>query len=111
MSVAQKKYDRIVIGSVIKASAPKKPDEKQKSDYVKFRLKNKKGEDLVPGGVLTIKDGDIFSVENLKFQQESAEQAYQDKKISLEVHNSIKERHEKWPNFVRAEVILTRKNY
>lgn len=96
--MAKGKYKRTVIGSLVKSQDPAKPN------YLKFRLTTPKG-DLLPGGTLTIKDGDILSAESKAFQLKSAENACKDGKISETVLDSIRERLEKQPDFVIAEII------
>jgi hypothetical protein len=96
-----KKFKRINVGSVVKSNDPDKPN------YMKFQLKHyKTGESLVPGGVLTLKDGDTLSVESKSFQIKSAEKAAAAGKITEEVVEKIRARLENQPEFVLGEIIL-----
>lgn len=75
------KTKRQVVGSVCKAKDASKPD------YVKMR------------------DGRIFRLESPKFQLENLNKAVRDGKLSEEVAQSIRERIEKIPAFVRFEMV------
>lgn len=92
------KSKRTLVGSVIKSNDPSKPN------YIKVNLRN------VPGGVLTLKDGQTLSVESKKFQMDSLEKAVSAGKLSGEVGEKIRSRIEKIPDFVLGEIIMIEKN-
>lgn len=94
-----KGYKRTSIGSVIKSNDAKKPN------YMKFRLKDSQGNELVPGGKLTLEDGATLSVESKAFQLKSAQEANAAGKISAEILEKIVQRLEKQPDFVLGEII------
>ena len=91
------KYKRLNVGSIIKSNDPLKPN------YIKFNLRTN-------GGVLTIKDGQTLSAESKAYQLKSLEGAVSAGKVSEELAVIIRERIEKIPDFVLAELVLLEKN-
>ncbi len=91
------RYSRTTVGSVVKSQDP------SKSNYVKFYLKN-------TGGTLTITDGQTLSVESKSFQLKSLESAVAAGKLSEENASKARERIEKIPDYVMAELILVTKS-
>lgn len=83
----KKKYNRRVIGSVLKDSKD------EKKSYIKIR------EDVV------LKGGSTLSLESPQQQLESAERAHAEGKLTEEVMIKIRERIAKTPSFVRFEII------
>lgn len=93
----KKKYNRANVGSVIKSNDPNKPD------YIKFNL-------YQVNGSLTLKDGQILSLETKAFQLKSLNAAVASGKLTEDVASKSRERIEKIPDFVRGELILVTKN-
>ena len=75
------KLKRVSVGSVLKSKEAGKPD------YIKMR------------------DGKIYRLESQKTQLESLEKAVAEGKLTGEVAESIRERINKIPAFVRFEII------
>lgn len=88
-----KKLKRKVIGQVVKSKDP------SRSNYMKFNL-------YQTGGSLTIKDGQILSVESKKYQLDSLNKAISEGKISSDVGQSIKERIEGMPEWVLGDIVF-----
>lgn len=82
------KLKREVVGSFLKSKDDSKPP------YLKFR------------SALTLKEGDIVRVENKKFQLQSLEGAINAGKIKGEIAEKARERIEKIPEFVIAELVV-----
>lgn len=81
------KYERVVVGSVIKSK------DKNKPDYIKFRTN------------VSFKEGDTISLETKAFKLHSLEQAVQSGKLSEESASKIRASIEKMPDFVRGELV------
>lgn len=94
MAKTTKKYSRQTIGSVMKS--------KTGSKYIKINL----GKD---GGSVTLNQGDILSVESKAEQLASLDGAVDSGKLSTEIADKVRERINKIPEFVIAEVVLTNK--
>jgi len=84
------KLKREVVGSFLKSKDDNKPP------YLKFR------------SAVTLKEGDMIRVENKKFQLQSLQGAVTAGKISGEIAEKAKERIEKIPDFVIAELVVLR---
>jgi hypothetical protein len=84
------KLKREVVGSFLKSKDDNKPP------YLKFR------------SALTLKEGDIIRVENKKFQLQSLEGAINSGKIDGQIAEKAKERINKIPEFVIAELVVLR---
>lgn len=84
----KKKYKREVIGSFLKAKDSNKPP------YIKIKSD------------ATFKANDIIRVENKKFQLESLEAAVSAGKLSGEIAEKARERINKIPDFVIAELVV-----
>jgi hypothetical protein len=84
------KLKREVVGSFLKSKDDSKPP------YLKFR------------SAIALKEGDIIRVENKKFQLQSLEGAVNAGKINGEIAEKAKERIEKIPEFVIAELVVLR---
>jgi len=84
------KLKRTVIGSFVKSKDPTKPP------YIK-----------VKAGI-TLKEGEYLRVENTKFQLDSLAAGLAAGRLSEETAASIKERLDKTPDFVIAEVLVLR---
>ena len=82
------KLKREVVGSFLKAKDDNKPP------YLKFR------------SAITLKEGDIIRVENKKYQLQSLEGAINSGKINGEIAEKAKERINKIPEFVIAELVV-----
>ncbi len=82
------KLKREVVGSFYKSKDDTKPP------YLKFR------------STVTIKEGDIIRVENKKFQLQSLESAINSGKLNGEIAQKAKDRIEKIPEFVIAELVV-----
>ena len=91
------KYSRTTVGSIVKSQDP------TKSNYVKFYLKN-------TGGSLTVTDGQTLSAESKSYQLKSLEAAVAAGKLSEENASKARERIEKIPEYVIAELVLTSKS-
>lgn len=84
------KFKREVVGSFLKSKDDSKPP------YLKFRT------------AVQIKEGDIIRVENKKFQMQSLEGAVAAGKLNGEIAEKAKERINKIPEFVIAELVVLR---
>ena len=84
------KLKREVVGSFLKSKDDSKPP------YLKFR------------SAITLKEGDIIRVENKKFQLQSLEGAINAGKLNGEIAEKAKERINKIPEFVIAELVVLR---
>jgi hypothetical protein len=82
------KLKREVIGSFYKSKDDNKPP------YIKFR------------SAVTLKEGDIVRVENKKYQLQSLEGALSAGKLNGEVAEKVKERINKIPEYVIAELVV-----
>ena len=82
------KLKREVVGSFLKSKDDNKPP------YLKFR------------SAITLKEGDIIRVENKKYQLQSLEGAINSGKINGEIAEKAKERINKIPEFVIAELVV-----
>jgi hypothetical protein len=82
------KLKREVVGSFYKSKDDAKPP------YLKFRT------------AVTLKEGDIIRVENKKFQLQSLQGAINAGKLNGEIAEKAKERIEKIPDFVIAELVV-----
>lgn len=82
------KLKREVVGSFYKSKDDSKPP------YIKFR------------NAVTFKEGDIIRVENKKYQLQSLEGAINAGKLKGEIAEKAKERIEKIPEFVIAELVV-----
>jgi hypothetical protein len=82
------KLKREVIGSFLKSKDDNKPP------YLKFRAS------------VTLKEGDIVRVENKKYQLQSLEGAVNAGKLNGEIAEKAKERINKIPDFVIAELVV-----
>lgn len=91
-----KKPKRVQIGSVMKSK------EDGKANYLKLNLKS-------VGGSLTLTDGQTLQVESKAFQLKSLANAVQKGVLSEDYAKDRKERIEKIPDFVIAEVYLINK--
>lgn len=85
---------RVVIGSL--CSATEEDKAKGFPNYIKIR------DDV------TLKKGDFIRAESKAFQTKSLENAVKDGKLSEEVSVSIKQRIEKIPEWVIAELVVLR---
>ncbi len=85
------KSKRVVIGSFMKSKDSTKPP------YIKFR-----------DGV-SFAQGQCVSVENKAFQLSSVDRAHSEGKLTAEAVEQIKERVEKMPDFVIAELVMFKK--
>lgn len=94
MSEPSKKKKRIVVGSLIQASAEDKA--KGLPNYIKIKAD------------ITLTAGECIRAESKKFQLESLEKAVTDKKLDPEYGESVKERINKMPDWVIAELIVSR---
>lgn len=83
---------RIKLGSIVKSKDP------NKSDYIQI--------DKKLASPVTLQAGQYLQVETKAFQLASLERAVEANKISPENAEKARERIEKIPDFVRAEVIL-----
>lgn len=83
---------RLTIGSVVKSKDP------LKSNYIQVRKDLKEP--------IVLQAGQYIQVESKKFQQDSLERAAQEGKLSGEVLQKARERINKIPDFVIAELIL-----
>lgn len=97
--MARQRSKRVVVGSILKSKEDGKPD------YLKFNLVTKDGNTKVPGGTLTIKDGQTLTVETRAYQLQNLERSLQDNKITEEFYNKQKENMER-TNFVRADLVM-----
>lgn len=93
--MSQPKYARSNIGSICKSKDP------TKSDYIQIRKDLKEP--------LVLNAGDYVQVETKAFQLASLERAVAAGKVSEEVAVKQRERIEKIPDFVRAELIVVNK--
>lgn len=84
------KYKREVIGSVVKGKDGK-------PDYIKVRSDVK------------LSQGEFLNLESKSQQASSLEKAVADGKLSEEIADSIRERIEKIPEFVRFEIVRLNK--
>lgn len=84
------KLKREVVGSFLKSKDDNKPP------YLKFR------------SAITLKEGDIIRVENKKYQLQSLEGAVNAGKLNGEIAEKARERIEKIPEFVIAELVVLR---
>lgn len=84
------KLKREVVGSFLKSKTDDKPP------YLKFRT------------AVTLKEGDIIRVENKKYQLQSLEGAINAGKLNGEIAEKAKERINKIPEFVIAELVVLR---
>jgi len=82
------KLKREVVGSFYKSKDDSKPP------YIKFR------------NAVTLKEGEIIRVENKKFQLQSLESAINAGKLNGEIAQKAKDRIEKIPEFVIAELVV-----
>jgi|LakMenE18May11ns_1017448.scaffolds.fasta_scaffold9959583_12 hypothetical protein len=82
------KLKREVVGSFLKSKDDSKPP------YLKFRT------------ALTLKEGEVIRVENKKFQLQSLETAINAGKLNGEIAEKAKERINKIPDFVIAELVV-----
>jgi hypothetical protein len=82
------KLKREVVGSFLKSKDDNKPP------YLKFR------------SAITLKEGDIIRVENKKYQLQSLEGAINSGKLNGEIAEKAKERINKIPEFVIAELVV-----
>jgi hypothetical protein len=90
-----KKYARNNIGSIVKSKDP------NKSDYIQIRKDLKEA--------LVLNAGDFISVETKAFQLASLERAVASGKLSEEQAAPARERINKIPDFVRAELVVINK--
>lgn len=82
------KLKREVVGSFLKSKDDSKPP------YLKFR------------SAMTLKEGEVIRVENKKFQLQSLETAINAGKLNGEIAEKAKERINKIPEFVIAELVV-----
>jgi hypothetical protein len=82
------KLKREVVGSFLKSKDDSKPP------YLKFR------------SAVTLKEGEVIRVENKKFQLQSLETAINAGKLNGEIAEKAKERINKIPEFVIAELVV-----
>lgn len=85
------KYVRTVIGSIIKSKSKEKPD------YIKFKTD------------VSFKAGDCISVETKSYKLVSLENAYKKGYLNQEMLERLKEKVEKMPEFVRADLVKVTK--
>lgn len=79
--------------------------DQNKPNYIKFRLKDHEGKNVIPGGQLVLKDGDVFSAESIAYQRKSAKDALDAGKISEERYEKVVGRLKKVPDFVLGEIV------
>jgi hypothetical protein len=94
--MSTKKYVRNNIGSIVKSRDP------LKSDYIQIRKDLK--------APLVLNAGDYIQVETKAFQLASLERAVQEGKLPEEHAAKARERIEKIPDFVRAELVVINTN-
>ena len=84
-------YKRMVIGSIVKGKDGK-------PDYIKMSKD------------VSLKQGDFLNLESKSSQLKSLEAAIADGKLTGEIGESIKDRLEKIPDFVRFEIVKVSKD-
>lgn len=90
------KYSRKNVGSIYKSKL------QDQSDYLVFRIPE--------GEELTFRNGDKLQVETKDFRLKNIEQGVANGRLSEDVALALKEKAEKTPEFVRAELVLLTKN-
>lgn len=83
---------KVNVGSIVKGKDGS-------SDYLKVRVDGK-------GGSVTLTDGMTLSLQSPKEELAQAKKAFEAGKLTEEVYNSIKERIEKIPDYVRFSVFF-----
>lgn len=90
------KYTRSNVGAIYKSKLD------GQSDYLEFQLP--------PGEVVEFKNGDKLQIESKSYKLKSLEQGHNEGRIKPESYVKMKEYTEKMPEWVRAQVVLLRKN-
>lgn len=86
------KWNKTVVGSVIKSK------DKSKPDYVKFKTN------------VSFKEGDTLSLETKAFKLSSLQEGVQAGRLNEELAAKIRETIEKMPDFVRGDLVRLTKN-
>lgn len=86
------RYARRRVGTIYVSKIP------GQSDYLKFSLP--------PGETLEFRDGDKLQVESKSYRLTNAELGVKEGRIDAEFGAQLREKAEKMPDFVRAEVVL-----
>lgn len=97
------KFKRVVIGDILN---PK--EETGGSKYVKIQEKKDKQGNVLPS-LITLRPGDLISVETTRQQKESAEAAMKSGKLTEDMGTDILAKLDKRPDFVFGQLILVRR--